>query len=333
MRLWMVMGLVVGAAACANGPIEDCCSAERWATLSGDPPLVIAHRGASGERPEHTLAAYDLAIAQGADFIEPDLVMTADGALICRHDRFLSTTTDVADRPEFADRRRTQVTSDGPREDWWAEDFTLAEIRTLRAVQPYPGRSRAYDGQETVPTLDEVIALVQRRSDELGRPIGLYPETKSPSHHNAIGLDMVAPLVAALDAAGWTGADAPVFVQSFEPEILRDLDARIDTPLVQLVYPDPQTGTANIPLETLAAFADGVGPNKLLVIDANGQATDFVARAHALGLQVHPWTVRDDAPPLDGVSVEVELERLYAAGVDGVFADFPATALSVRDRP
>lgn len=326
----LIVGVFVVLTGCATAPGPATPLAGAWPTLSGAAPLVIAHRGASGERPEHTLSAYDLAIAQGADFIEPDLVMTADGVLVCRHDLYLSTTTDVASRPEFADRLRIGVTYDGPREDWWASDFTLAELRSLRAVQPYPGRSPEFDGLETIPTFAEVVALAIRRSEELGRPIGVYPETKSPGHHAAIGLDMVEPLIAALADAGWTGSDAPVFVQSFEPEILQTLNARIDTPLVQLVFPDPDTGRANIPLETLAAFADGVGPNKLLVVDATGTETDFVAQAHALGLAVHPWTVRDDAPPADGADVRTELDRLFALGVDGVFTDFPATAIDVR---
>lgn len=322
-------------AACATPPEPDAMPADAaaWPTLSGAPPIVIAHRGASGERPEHTLAAYELAIDQGADFIEPDLVMTSDGVLICRHDRYLSTTTDVARRPEFADRLRIAMTDDGMREDWWAEDFTLAEIRTLRAVQPFPGRSTAYDGQYVIPTFDEVLALAARRSEELGRVIGVYPETKSPGHHADIGLDMEDPVIDALEPYGWTGADAPVFIQSFEPEILMALDARIDAPLVQLVYADDPDAPSreNIALETLAEYADGVGPSKTLVIDADGAATDFIARAHALGLTVHPWTFRNDSPPADGADIETELARAFAAGVDGVFADFPATAIAVRE--
>ncbi len=323
------------AAACASHGSNGPDAGVQWRTLSGEAPIVIAHRGASGMRPEHTLAAYDLAITQGADFIEPDLVMTADGVLVCRHDRYLSTTTDIADRPDFADRRSVANTVDGPREDWWVEDFTLGELRTLRARQPFPGRSTEYDGQELIPTFEEVIELVQRRSADLGRTIGIYPETKSPTYFAGIGLDMTEPLIEALEGAGWTGADAPVFIQSFEPEILRTLDARIETPLVQLVYLDPtlQDGAAprpNIAIEDVVDFVDGLGAQKTLIIDENGAATAFVERAHAHGLIVHAWTFRDDQPPPDGVTIENELARIFAIGVDGVFSDFPATALRAR---
>lgn len=307
--------------------------AAAWPTLSGTPPLIIAHRGASGARPEHTLAAYELAIDQGADFIEPDLVMTKDGVLVARHDRFLSTTTDIADRPEFANRKRIQETPAGPRHDWWAEDFTLEEIKTLRAVQPRGGRSDEFDGQFDIPTFQEVIDLAKARSTD-GRVIGIYPETKSPGHHKEVGLDMEPPLLAALEQAGWTGADAPVFVQSFEPGILQSLDGKIDTPLVMLVYGIPgEEGAlaANVPMDSYAGFADGVGPQKTLVITPDGEATDFIARAHAAGLAVHPWTFRDDDPPADGVDIKAELTRVFEAGADGVFTDFPDTAISVRN--
>jgi len=345
-------------AACASAPSAQ----HAWPTLSGAAPIVIAHRGASGLRPEHTLASYDLAITHGADFIEPDLVMTKDGVLVCRHDRHLSTTTDVAGRPEFADRRRPDDLegSDG-HEDWWVEDFTLAELKTLRAVQPFAGRSTAYDGQFEIPTFEEVIALAKRRGAERGRPVGLYPETKHPSHFARIGLSFEQPLIDILTRESWTGSEAPVFIQSFEPEILIRLNAVVDTPLVQLVYPvldpavaiDPAAGLdglaliASVPLEDAAAYADGVGPAKLLLIDWRGDATDYVSRAHALGLEVHPWTFRDDQAPYQSVDapaafapelerdgdrtpIDAEFARIFALGVDGVFSDFPGTAVRVR---
>lgn len=300
-------------------------------TLDGGPPLVIAHRGASGERPEHTLAAYALAIEQGADFIEPDLVMSKDGALVARHDRYLSTTTDVADRPEFAARKTTKLADDGPRADWWAEDFTLAELKTLRARQPFPGRSREFDGRFDIPTFAEAAALAKAESAKRGRVIGVYPETKHPGALAALGLDMEGALIRALEAEGWTDRGAPVLVQSFEPAILQSLKRRIGVRLIQLVLPDPANpGQPNIPLAALTAWADGVGPNKRLLVDADGKPTGFIAEAHKLGLVVHAWTVRDDQPPPDGAAPKVELARLYRAGVDGVFADFPATAVAVR---
>lgn len=288
--------------------------------------MIIAHRGASGELPEHTIAAYRRAIEQGADVIEPDLVMTRDGALIVRHDRYLSTTTDVADRPEFADRRRRVFDGRGFRNDWWAEDFTLEEIKTLRAKQPRADRPADFNGQFDVPTFEEVIELAK----EFGIPV--YPETKAPTAHAEAGLDMEAALLAALQAAGWTTADAPVFVQSFEADILRSLNEKTDVTLVQLVYAGPsiRRPRANISLDAIVEYADGVGPSKGLVIDGQGADTGFVSEAHALGLFVHPWTVRDDQPVAPDVDVSEELNRLFDAGVDGVFVDFPQTAVEVR---
>lgn len=301
-----------------------------WTTLSGDAPEIIAHRGASGQRPEHTLEAYELAIEQGAEWIEPDLVMTKDGVLICRHDRYLSTTTDIADRPEFADRKTEKDSNGTPRHDWWAEDFTLAEIKTLKARQPFEGRSKDYDGRFTIPTLKDVIALAKKHATA-GRTVGLIPETKQPGALKAAGFDMAAALIADLDAAGWRDAEAPVIIQSFEPEILKALRKIRTLRLVQLVYPAGPTLTSNISLETLKAYSDAVGPNKLLIVGPTGKASDFIERAHALGLKVYPWTFRDDQTPPDGASARDELKRIFTLGADGIFTDFPATAVSVRD--
>ena len=185
----------------------------------GERPLVIAHRGASGDRPEHTLAAYRLAIAQGADYIEPDVVISKDGVLICRHENEISQTTDVASRPEFANRKRTKTVDWETVSGWYAEDFTLAELKTLRCKERLPQLrpdNTAFDGRETIPTLEEVIDLAQSESARLKRPIGVYPETKHPSYHQAISLALEPPLVALLKAKGWDRADAPVFIQSFE---------------------------------------------------------------------------------------------------------------------
>jgi glycerophosphoryl diester phosphodiesterase len=313
----------------AEPDATDTAALDGWGTLSGDAPLIIAHRGASGALPEHTLEAYELAIEQGAEVIEPDLVMTRDGVLVARHDLFLSTTTDVADRPEFADR---QTRRDG-RNDWWVADFTLAEIKTLRARQPRADRPDDFDGRFEIPTFAEVIALAKDRSSP-GAPIWVYPEAKAPEAHAEAGLDMEEALVAALSEAGWTGSDAPVYVQSFDREILERLDARIDTPLVQLVYPLPLLDlvglkASNIGLARIAGYADGVGPAKTLVLTPEGEPRGFVEKAHALGLFVHPWTFRDDTAYGD-LAPEDELRAAFAAGVDGVFTDFPATAVEVR---
>ena len=306
---------------------DDSAPAMEWATLDGNPPLVIAHRGASGLRPEHTLEAYALAIEQGADVIEPDLVMTSDGVLVVRHDHYLSTTTDVSDRPEFADRLREQ---DG-HEDWWVEDFTFEEIRSLRARQPWPQRDQSYNGEFLIPTFEEVLDLAAEHG------VRTEPEVKVPGHFTAIGLDPMPELVRILRERGLDTADAPMAIQCFEPDFLARLNDEIDTALLMLVFPmqeldpsaDPMQPT--VPLEDAAAFADGVGPFKGLVVTPEGEDTGFVAQAHALGLAVHPWTFRDDVPVAEGVSVEDELEQVFRLGVDGVFADFPATAIAVRD--
>lgn len=297
--------------------------------------LVIAHRGASGERPEHTLEAYRLAIAQGADFIEPDLVMSADGVLFARHDPWLSDSTDIAGRPEFADRRRTLTSPEGKiLTDWWTFDFTAAELKTLRARQVREGRSKAHDGIHEIPTFDEIIALAKAESDASGRVVGLYPETKWPAEHAAAGLDMASAVVAALTAAGLDRADAPVFVQSFEPQILKTLRVRIGAPLVQLVYPENwQPGApANIALAEIATYAQGVGPYKSLLIDPlTGAPTGYAAEARALGLEVHAWTFRDDDQPAWAPSPDDEIRAAIISGATGVFTDFPATGRRAID--
>ncbi len=327
--VWIVL-LAIFLSACAGvgkRMIQD---------AAGGQVLVIAHRGASGERPEHTLEAYRRAIAQGADFIEPDLVMTSDGVLVARHDPWLSDSTDVADRPEFAGRRSRVTGPDGSvLDDWFAWDFTLVELKTLRAKQVRAGRYTAFDGQFHVATFEEILALAAEECARTGRRIGLYPETKWPVEHGARGLDMEEALVAILERYGLTGTDAPVYIQSFEPEILKRLDKRIDTPLVQLVYPpDWSFGTpANIALENLASYSDGVGPYKALMIDpATGEVTDFGARARALGLEVHPWTFRDDDKPAWAAAPEDEIRAAIRAGATGFFTDFPATGRRALDR-
>ncbi|MBK5920069.1 hypothetical protein CCR80_03315 [Rhodothalassium salexigens] len=300
-----------------------------YPTLTGAAPLVIAHRGASGYLPEHTLEAYALAIELGADFIEPDLVMTRDGHLVVRHDSYLSTTTDVADRPEFADRRTTR----GDRTDWFVDDFSLAEIKTLKARQAFPGRDRDHDDRYEIPSFAEVLRLAAGESARRGRPVGVYPETKHPGHFAARGLDMAQPLLDALATLEALPGRVPVFIQSFEPEILDRLKAASDWPLIVLVYPvvgADGTVRPSVSLERAATVAEGVGPAEALLVDATGADTGFVARAHAAGLAVHPWTHRLDQVPQWAADGRAELRRLYALGIDGIFSDFTDAAVSLR---
>ncbi len=204
-------------------------------------PIVIAHRGASGYRPEHTLESYRLAIEMGADFIEPDLVSTRDGHLVARHEPNIADTTDVARHPEFAARRRSVRVDGVEMQGWFTTDFTLAELRTLRAVQPRADRSQEFDGQYPVPTLEEIIELARRESAARGRTIGIYPETKHPTWHCEQGLALEPVLLAALAEAGWTTRESPVFIQSFEAGNLQWLRSRTGVRLVQLLDGGPLT--------------------------------------------------------------------------------------------
>jgi glycerophosphoryl diester phosphodiesterase len=318
-------------------------------------PLVIAHRGASGERPEHTLAAYERAIDQGADYIEPDLVASSDGALVARHENELSGTTDVAARDEFAGRRRTKTIDGAAVTGWFAEDFTLAELRTLRARERLPGLRPAnarHDGLHPVPTLAEIVALVRAKEAETGRRIGLYPEIKHPTFMlQEAGIDMVDLLLAELARLNVAPAD-PVFIQSFDVAPLRRLAQRGQFKLVQLVA--AEGGPADEPaltyadmvspsgLAEIATYADAVGADLQLILTPEGTPTTLIADARAAGLQVHAWTLRKEnafLPPSlrrgNGEGARGCPETLFAllaqAGVAGVFADDPALAVAARD--
>jgi glycerophosphoryl diester phosphodiesterase len=318
------------------------------------PPIIIAHRGASADRPEHTLAAYALAIEQGADFIEPDLVPTKDHQLVARHENEIGSTTDVAAHPEFAGRRTTKIIDGETMTGWFTEDFTLAELKTLRAKerlpQVRPGNA-AFDGQFEIPTFAEVITLAKAASARTGRVIGIYPETKHPSYFKVLGLAIEPVLLAELARAGWTTADAPVFIQSFEVDNLKALNGQTGVRLIQLLAPSGRTADGHdyaalataAGLKGVAAYATGVGPEKSMIIPRAGDGrlgapTDFVANAHAAGLQVHPWTFRPEniflptemkagASPAgigDGVA---EIRAYLATGIDGLFSDSTATAV------
>jgi len=357
-------------------------------TLDGQQPLVVGHRGASGYLPEETLEAYALAIEQGADVVEPDLISTKDGVLIARHDPNLAYSTDVASHPEFAARKKTMAVDGELQEGWFASDFTLAEIKTLGGLITDAERPQGNNGKFKLITFQELIDLVKAKSKEKGRSIAVYPETKNPSFHRDLGLPLEDKLIALLDAAGWNAKDAPVFVQSFEPGSLKYLKSKgLKTRLIQLIDADDvdlKTGklTYVAPydrpydwfkagdkrlfsdmvtpagLAEIKSYADGIGPWKPYIVpvkgvlnadgslkdqngdgktnwaDANTQApTSLIADAHKAGLFVHAYTFRNEKRRLAfdyGGDPQKEYLQFYRLGLDGLFSDFPDTALAAR---
>ncbi len=312
-------------------------------------PIVIAHRGASGYRPEHTLASYELAIDMGADFIEPDLVPTKDGQLVARHENAIGDTTDVASHAEFASRKRTKTIDGQTLTSWFVEDFTLAELKTLRAKERLPQlrpENAKYDGQFEVPTFAEIIALAKRRH------VGIYPETKHPTYFANIGLGTDAPLVAALTKAGWNSATAPVFIQSFEVANLERLHKVTKVRLIQLMdakgapadgaRPSYAAMATPAGLKQVAAYAWGIGPSKDMIAAAGAAPTSLIRDAHAAGLRLHPWTFRaenvflpagyrtGDDPRTHG-RLPDEIAAYLHAGVDGFFTDFADVGVAVRN--
>ncbi len=297
--------------------------------------LVIAHRGASGERPEHTLESYRLAIEEGADYIEPDLVMTRDGILIARHENEIGGTTDVALHPEFAARQRTQVIDGETMTGWFSEDFTLAEIKTLRARERLPElrpQSRKFDGQFTVPTFDDILRLVTDANLDraAGAAVGVYPETKHPAHFAGIGLPQELAVLDALKRHRYDASGSPVFIQSFDPRNLRQLRGMTRLPLVQLL--EHELGD----VRAIAGYADAIGISKALA------TASAVGAAHDAGLKVHVWTFRaeNEFLPEDLKSgadaaahgnLDAEIRRFLDRGIDGFFVDFPAVGVRVRD--
>ena len=330
-------------------------------------PLVIGHRGASGYRPEHTLAAYELAARMGADYVEPDLVSTKDHVLVARHENEIGGTTNVGDHPEFASRKQTKTIDGSPVTGWFTEDFTLAELKTLRAKERLPQvrqENTMYDGRFEVPTFAEVLRLRARLSRELHRPLGVYPETKHPTYFDSIGLSLEEPLVRQLRRAGLNHRDAPVFAQSFELTNLAELNSRLGlrTRTVFLTSAtgapfdlrnagDPRTYadlTTPAGLRSVRALGvDGLGPDKNQIIprradDTLGTPTSLVRDAHAAGLTVHPYTFRAEntflpkeyrvgTDPADFGRAIDEQVRFLRTGIDGLFTDQTDIGIVARD--
>ena len=324
-------------------------------------PIVIAHRGASGYLPEHTLEGYELAVRQGADYVEPDLVPTKDGHLVARHENDISETTNVASHPEFASRKTTKTVDGRQVTGWFTEDFTLAELKTLRAR----GRnraSRAYDGRYQIVTFEEILRAVRAWEKAYHRTIGVYPETKHPSYFRRIGHPIEEPMLAILERFGYRGADAPVYIQSFEVGNLQRLKTQTEIPLVQLVDEGgaPQDWIEAGRKETYAdmirpaglaqsaEYARAVSPYKLMLIGRNadgslGAKSGLIEAAHAAGLKVHSWTFRSEnqflppalrsgGDPEAAGNLAEEVGTYFEAGLDGVFSNMPDQAVQARDR-
>ncbi len=320
---------------------------------------IIAHRGASGERPEHTLAAYELAIDQGADYIEPDLVPTRDGVLVARHENEISGTTDVANHPKFAARRTTRTIDGAEVTGWFTEDFTLAELRTLRARERLPQLRPAntrYDGKFMVPTFAEIVSLVKRKERAEAkrgakRRIAIYPELKHPGYFAKIGIDTPTLLLTELERAGYRTKTDPAIIQCFEMAPLAKLRPRTGLRLAQLIAADsgppdlpvmtPAAMTSPAGLATIARYADAIGVQTNLLVGEDGAPTGLGDKAHEAGLKVHAWTLRrenqflsvplrkgtDPAAPGDYSSAWAILAR---AGADAIFTDNPREALAAR---
>ena len=330
------------------------------ATFATAKPLVIGHRGACGYRPEHTLASYQLAIDQGADFVEPDLVSTKDGVLIARHENEISETTDVATK--FPDRKTTKTIDGKTVTGWFTEDFTLKEIKTLRAKERLAFRDQSFNGQFEIPTFKEILALVKEQSKKLKREIGVYPETKHPTYFQSLKLDLEEPLANELKKAGLNKKNSPVFIQSFELTNLKKLKKLTQNKLVFLID-DPEVVPADFVatgdkrtylqlmtsegLKEIAKTADGIGPYKRyllptkIVTDKKGEKseekltpTPLVKMAHDAGLVVHPYTFRSEEKYLlkeYNKDPQAEYLEFFAMEVDGLFSDFPDQAVKSRE--
>lgn len=326
-------------------------------------PLIIAHRGASGQYPEHSLTAYALGIEQGADFIEPDLVFTKDGVLVCRHENEISGTTDIATHPEFADRKTTKTIDGESLTGWFTEDFTLAELKTLRVRERLPGLrpgNTRFDGQDVIPTFAELIALVRAAGSKAGRAIGLYPELKHPAFLEGLGFSPGSSLLAELKMAGLDDpqgpafAANPVYIQCFEADTLKKLAAETRIPLIELWSAEGWWDTSRIRnrMAEVKRYAAGIGVEKIMIFPRNRKeqsqgVTPLIFNAHRLGLLVHAWTFRAEnaflpaelrrGDPADSGyqalhgDLDSEIGKFIRAGVDGIFTDFPAAGARARE--
>lgn len=327
-------------------------------------PTVVAHRGASGYRPEHTLGAYQLALDMGAHVIEQDIVPTKDGHLVCRHENDITATTDVAAHPEFASRKTTKSVDGTSYTGWFTEDFTLAELKTLRAKERIPGtrqRNTLYDGRWDVPTLEEVFRWAEKQGRARGKRIWLHIETKHPTYFRKLGLGLEEPLAKLLRTYGRHKKSSPNFLQSFEPSSIQRLNKLVDPPLVVLLSGassrpwdfveagDPRTVADLIKpegLEWMASFAQGIGPTLDLIIPRKadgslGTPTTLVKDAHAAGLILHPYTMRNEntflptnfrkgTDPAAYGDAFGAFKAYFETGIDGIFSDNCDTALLAR---
>lgn len=296
-------------------------------------PLVIAHRGASGHLPEHTIPAYELAIQSYADYIEPDLVITKDGVLVVRHENELSDTTDVATKYP---KRKTKKTIDGQAvTGWFSEDFTLKEIKTLRTKQRFPFRDQSQNGKHSIPTFEEVLKLVSQTRSPTGEAVGVYPELKHPAYFRGLNLPLEEKVIGLLHQYGYKTKKDLAIIQSFEPESLQRLRKLTDLKLVQLTW---QGELTKEDLVKIASYADGIGPNKRQILPETtdgklGQPTQLVKWAKEAKLLVHPYTFRSDLSLLHSEyenDPQKEYQKFFEMGVDGVFSDFPEDAAKAK---
>ncbi|WP_328441520.1 glycerophosphodiester phosphodiesterase [Streptomyces sp. NBC_00457] len=329
-------------------------------------PTIIGHRGASGYRPEHTFGAYELALDMGAHVVEAgDLVPTKDGHIVCRHEPEIGGTTDVADHPEFASRKTTKVLDGVSTTGWFTEDFTLAELKTLRAIERIPANrphNTLYNGRWEIPTFEEVLRWQDEQTRKRGKQVWIYPETKHPTYFRKLGLGLEERVAKLLRKYGKDRKNSPVILQSFEPTSIQRLNKLVGNPLAVLLSGpttrpwdfveagDPRTVADLVKpegLKWIASYANGIGPTLDLIIprDANGnltKPTTLVKDAHAAGLILHPWTLRNENPFLPanfrkGTDADAygdvfgAYKAYFATGIDGVFTDQPDTGLLARE--